>query len=123
MSWTYRQASGVMSKPDGSIAGTGYSGMPPTGKNIPTAQNLHMIGPIPCGGYSIGPIHNHPTLGLNVMALTPDATNEMFGRSGFFCHGDSSVHPGRASEGCIVMPGDVRSAMGASADRRLEVTE
>lgn len=123
MSWTYHQASGVMYDPTGRVAGTGYSGMPPVGKNIPSAQNIHMVGPIPQGWYSIGPIHNHPALGLNVMALTPDPENEMFGRSGFFCHGDSSVHPGKSSEGCVIMPPAVRSSMGTSSDKRLQVVE
>jgi len=28
----------------------------------------------------------------------------MFGRRGFLIHGDSKLHPGTASKGCIILP-------------------
>ncbi len=55
------------------------------------------------------------------MYLQPDPHNQMFGRSGFFMHGDSLAHPGQSSEGCIVMPEDVRELVAASPDRGLSV--
>jgi hypothetical protein len=45
----------------------------------------------------------------------------MFGRSGFLMHGDNIRLPGTASEGCIILPRDLREAIWNSADHTLEV--
>lgn len=47
---------------------------------------------------------DHPDLGELAIPLTPDPANQMFGRSDFWCHGDSLTDPGNASKGCIVAP-------------------
>lgn len=119
MTWRYDQATGEMSV-DGEVVATGYSGAE-DGKNDPMAQSEHNIGPIPRGKYAIGEPSDTKTHGPYVLHLTPDAANEMFGRSGFLIHGDSVVHPGTASEGCIILPRAVRERIWQSGDTQLEV--
>jgi hypothetical protein len=115
--WTYRQGSGELLH-DGVVVATGYSG---NGEcmNCAARQDVPNHGPIPRGKYVIGERHDTEAHGPVVMRLTPDPGNEMYGRSGFLCHGDNSTHT--ASEGCIVLPRPIRIAMAASADRTLEV--
>ena len=118
--WTYRQSDGELSH-DGTVVGTGYAGMPPDGKNNPDAQEIHDVGPLPRGTYTILESRMDPKLGPCAMQLAPDPDNEMFGRSGFFMHADSAAHPGRASEGCIVLSMKLLGLVSVSQDRRLEV--
>ncbi len=78
------------------------------------------VGPLPHGLYTLGEEFTHTHAGPISMRLESDPTNEMFlGRAGFLLHGDNATHT--ASEGCIVMPHDIRVKMAASEDRRLEV--
>lgn len=119
--WTYIQKTGAMLKPDGSVLGAGYSGKGAF-KNVPNAQNLIDLGPIPEGTYYIGkPIAKTVTHGPYVLPLTPSPDNTMYGRDDFLIHGDSVVDPGNASEGCIVMPLYIREAIGMSDDLVLSV--
>lgn len=140
MSWLYRQASGCLSDQAGIIAGVGYSGSP-AGKNNPSCQDQKCVGPLPQGWYTIsGPectctlpkpgkgtcpdcgettLHKH---GPFVLRLTPDLENEMFDRDGFLIHGDSALHPGAASEGCIAIDHATRHKVFDSGDKRLRVT-
>jgi hypothetical protein len=115
----YQISSGVLSK-DGSLIGVGYSGQPAC-KNDPNKCSVHNAGPIPPGIYSINAPVNTVTHGPYVLPLTPHPSNEMFKRSGFMMHGDSVVHPGTASEGCIIMPRSVRESVYKNGDLELEV--
>lgn len=120
--WTYSQTSGEMVSPDGEVVGIGYSGAGP-GKNNPAMQDVHNVGPCPVGEYTMGaPVNSH-VHGPYAIPLDPDATNEMFGRDAFMCHGDSIVNPGNASEGCIIQEHPVRVKMWESEDHRLEVVK
>lgn len=119
MTWTYKITTGEISRDD--FSATGYSGQPDA-KNDPTKCAIHNEGPIPQGHYTIGAPIDTKTHGPFVLPLTPDPENEMYGRAGFLIHGDSVVHPGTASEGCIIMPRDVREAIRESGDAELEVT-
>lgn len=119
MTWTYSQETGQLSQ-DGLIAAVGYSGAG-EGKNNPAMQEVHNVGPIPRGFYDIGEPCDTKTHGPYVLHLHPAAENEMCGRSSFLIHGDSVLHPGTASEGCIIMPRTVRERIWNSGDRRLEV--
>ena len=81
--------------------GVGYSGHQSV-LNNPAFQNEHATGCLPAGRYTItstddekGPLTHH---------LTPDPANEMYGRSGFLIHGDTSSTDHTASDGCIVAP-------------------
>lgn len=119
MTWRYEQSTGNLTHA-GAAAGHGYAGRGDH-KNIPASQSVHGEGPLPQGWYSIGPAFKHPHLGPLSMPLAADPGNTMFGRSGFYIHGDSIATPGWASHGCIVMPHDVRERIAESKDRRLQV--
>lgn len=118
--WTYHQTSGMLSR-DGIVEGIGYSGAEPDGKNNPTMEDTKNIGPIPRGKYTISTPFDTTTHGPHVMRLTHDPLNIMFGRDGFLMHGDSVEHPGQASEGCIIMPRNIREAVSDSTDTQLTV--
>lgn len=82
---------------------SGYSGFD-AGKNNPDMQEDIGIGPVCRGLYTFGAPENSLEHGPLALALIPDPSNEMFGRSGFMCHGDSVLRPGFASRGCIIIP-------------------
>ena len=120
--WTYRQSTGQLIDALGEVIGSGYSGAFGPGKNNPAMQNVPDVGPIPQGLWIIGAPYTDPHKGPMVMTLTPDETTDTFARSGFLMHGDSIDAPGHASEGCIIMPHDVRVAVSLSPDKLLNVT-
>ncbi len=128
MSWTYSQSSGKLIKPDGTLEGYGFAGNH-DGLNTPSCQLIHDKGPLPQGVYKLSSwTDKHPTMGLCVIGLTPDPSNEMFGRSGFFIHGARNLLTSglnaflQSSDGCIII-GDctLRQAIWASLDRELVV--
>lgn len=120
MPWSYSQSTGALSL-DGTFIGTGYSGNG-EGLDNPDFQNVPDVGPIPEGTYTIGPASTHPGKGPVVMALDPDPSNEMFGRSGFLIHGDTAAMNHTASDGCIILSRDIREQIAASEDTVLIVT-
>jgi hypothetical protein len=105
---------------DGAQLARGYSGNGPS-MDDPSAQACPGIGPLPVGLYTIGTARKHPHLGPVAMPLTPHPSNVMYGRSGFWIHGDSIKHPGEGSHGCICLPRPARLAIAAATDRRLTV--
>ncbi len=113
---TYSQTSGEMRNASSVLLGTGYAGRG-EGVNNPALQNVHNVGPLPQGVYTINPPVNTTTHGPYVMWLTPDPSNEMFGRSGFGIHADEIANPGKhlASTGCIVMSNEARVAIWTAA--------
>ena len=117
--WTWEQATGRMLHDNERVA-IGYSGAGEC-KNVPDAQDVHNAGPIPRGTYTIGEPSDTKTHGPYVLHLTPDASNNMCGRSGFLIHGDSVVAPGTASEGCIILGRLIRQKIWESGDTQLEV--
>ncbi len=121
MTRIYHQSSGKLFR-NNKLIGNGYAGVG-AGKNAPTMQGTADIGPLPRGKYTIGAPFKHPHTGAYSMRLTPAASNIMYGRSGFLIHGDSTAHPGEASNGCIIMPLNVRHSVWSSGDRNLEVIE
>ena len=56
------------------------------------------------------------------MTLTP-VGHTANGRTNFLIHGDSTNHPGDASEGCIVLSRTIRQAIAVSGDTDLEVVQ
>lgn len=118
--WTYEQSTGRIIRADGEIIGQGYSGAG-EGKNNPDMQEIVDIGPIPAGRYLIGAPVDTTRHGPYALALDPEPTNEMFGRSEFLIHGDSIPHPGDASEGCIIQLRSVREDIWKSGDHVLDV--
>lgn len=118
--WNYQQSTGKLSDLTGALVGIGYSGHE-SGKNNPAMQSHRGLGPIPCGVYIVGLPFDSPEHGPYCLRLTPQPENEMFGRSGFLMHGDSIVHPGMASLGCIIQLHATRQRVWESGDHLLEV--
>src|SRR3954468_23629576 len=99
-----------------------YSGLN-EGNNNPEFEAVHNVGPIPRGEWIIsGPPFDHPLHGPYVLRLYPAKGTETFGRDGFLIHGDSKVHPGQASQGCIIVPRETRTRVYQSGDTQLFVT-
>jgi hypothetical protein len=118
--WAYRQKSGVLRHNNGFVE-AGYSGCD-EGKNNPSMQALHDVGPIPAGHWTIsGPPRSTAEHGPFVLTLIPSANTNTFGRAGFLMHGDSLHAPGCASKGCIIMSRTTREQVWNSGDRDLEV--
>jgi Protein of unknown function (DUF2778) len=118
--WTYHQLNGHLNDLNGALVGIGYSGFG-VGHNNPAMEAQAGIGPIPRGKYTISAPVDTVTHGPYVLRLNASLDDELFGRSGFLIHGDSVVHPGLASHGCIIMLHSVRQAVWDSGDHSLEV--
>jgi Protein of unknown function (DUF2778) len=130
MAWTYKQSTGKLLMPDGTLAGYGFSGNG-EGLNFPPFQTQHMVGPLPQHVYKMSAwIEKHPTMGLCVIRLDPDPQDDlMFDRSGFFIHGSVSLDTAglaaflKSSDGCICFRDCMaRRAIWASTDHALVVT-
>ena len=96
------------------------AGKHPIGKNNPDYIKVKSVGPLCPGVYTFGTPVAQSHLGPFAIPLTPDPSNEMYGRGDFFCHGDTTP-PGNASEGCVIMPRWVRDQMWASKIHTIEV--
>jgi hypothetical protein len=123
--WIYSQSTGRLYAPDGTHAATGYAGgnegKNPEGVNNHSLQDQKSVGPLPVGFYTIGDVVQQSQLGPYAIHLVPDASNTMYGRGGFFMHGDTPQLNNSASEGCIIMPRAVRNDVVASGDKQLVV--
>jgi hypothetical protein len=122
MSWIYQQSTGNLTDPNGNVVATGYSGHG-IGINDPSQQSVQNVGPLPQGNYTFGPPHTPiDHLGPLALPLYADPANEMFGRFGFFMHGDAPPPRFRdASDGCIIMPLAIRQSVVDSGDTALTV--
>ncbi len=118
MPWEYSQSTGEL-KHNGLRIAIGYAGKD-KGKNNPSMESIPFVGPIPKGLYTIGGPRNTPNRGPYVLDLIPKGHNAL-GRSEFLIHGDSIKNPGKASEGCIVMPRLIREKIAKSGDKLLKV--
>ena|ERR1700680_4330878 len=117
----YRQSTGTVEHNGKTIAG-GYSGGGLRFMNQGRFEQVTDHGPIPIGMYRIGWSFADKGKYGYVLSLTPTG-HDAHGRSGFLIHGDSMdpKHQGHASEGCIILPPDVRKAIWESNDRILYV--
>ncbi len=91
------------------------------GKNNPAMQDRPNVGPIPQGRYGVGDPRDSAQVGPYALPLDPLPGTTTFGRSAFMIHGDSIVHPGMASHGCIILLRDARHKIAESGDRELRV--
>lgn len=125
MTWEYIIKTHTLRQNGKKLTSVAYSGKG-VGKNNPEMQSVENIGPIPVGKYQIGPAYNHSQLnrkkklGEVVMDLDP-VDHSAYKRTAFRIHGDSSKHPGEASDGCIVLGREFRVAISASGDTDLRV--
>ena len=117
--WTYRQHDGALLR-DGSQVATGYSGFG-LHKNDPRSEDVKNLGPLPKGKYFIGKPYDSPNVGPFALPLEALPGTETYGRGDFRIHGDSAIHPGAASHGCIIAALDVRKTIAASGETLLEV--
>jgi len=79
------------------------------GLNNPDLQSEPFVGPPPVGWYTIE--KSTTSKGPWTRPLSPDPSNNMFGRSGFLMHGDNPDQNNTGSNGCIVAPRDCRKAI------------
>ena len=116
--WIFHQATGGLERNGKAIAG-GYSGSRSLEINLHEAMQYY--GPIPRGSYAIGWSFSMKSPHY-VLSLTPLGHNA-HGRSAFLIHGDyiDARKKGTASEGCIILPLDVRKAIWDSHDRIMSV--
>ncbi len=105
--FSYSQSTGVLTDEAGDVVGAGYAGNG-DGLNNPDMQCTQGVGPLPQGVYTIGEPHNSPSTGRVTMNLEPDPSNDMCGRSLFRIHGDNPAMNHTASDGCIIMPLNIR---------------
>lgn len=125
MSWVYEQATGKLYNPDGNFVAKGYAGgncgKNPEGKNNPALQGVKSVGPLPVGIYTLGDPVLQSHLGPFAIPLVPDSSNIMYNRGDFFIHGDAIDAPGSASEGCVIMPRNIRNNLWCSLDHQIQV--
>lgn len=115
--WTYSQSTGILS--DGEPKGKGYSGHG-QGLNNAKLEMVHNLGPIPKGVWEIGMFFDDQHLGVCVAALKP-TSQDVFGRGGFFIHGDNKYMNYSASDGCIILSRQLREAIKNSNEKYIEV--
>lgn len=121
--WVYEQSSGYLYSPSGhKMEPAGYAGNGP-GLNNPEMESVRDTGPLPSGVYDMDAPLDHSQLGPFAIPLIPRAENEMYGRNGFYMHGDEVAHAGEhlASDGCIIQTRAIRQAAWLSLDHVLTV--
>jgi hypothetical protein len=118
--YTFSSTTGWLCDATGKRIAQGYAGgecgKRPDAVNNPDMESVPQVGPLPRGIYSLGDPVEHSRLGPYAIPLIPDSENEMYGRSGFFVHGDT-IPSGNASEGCIILPRFAREALKNSGER------
>lgn len=109
--WVYSQSSGHLYLADTqdvrAHVATGYSGAVGH-QNRTGSEQLVAKGPIPRGVWKIGIAFAHRRLGREAIPLEAVEPQKVFGRSGFYVHGDNAAGDGSASSGCIILPITVR---------------
>ena len=125
--WEYSQSTGELTFVNNdtearTLVAEGYSGHG-EGLNNPDMQDVPYVGPIPQGTYDIGPAYRHARLGPVTMNLDPLPETDTFDRDAFRIHSDNSRGDQSASEGCIVLPRNVRDQISNSGDNELRVIE
>ena len=123
--WEYSQSTGALVYVDDKTGsrtptGRGYSGRG-EGLNNPNKEGARNTGPIPRGDWDIGPKQNKPNTGPASLPLTPRPGTDTHKRDGFYVHGDNGRGKNSASEGCIILPRDVRDRINASGDKTMTV--
>ena len=117
---SYSQSTGIWYDPVGKVLGIGWAGQG-VGKNNPNAENVHGIGPLPKGIYTITAPYNSLQTGPYTLGLVPDPKNVMYQRGGFRVHGFNAENPELSSEGCIIQIRKVRETIWAYEDKLLQV--
>ena len=120
---TYHNSTGRLVCTDASgrttVDQTGYSGTG-AGRNNPAMESVHNVGPIPSGNYSVGTGHAGGHTGPQTLNVDAVAGTDTHGRDAFRIHGNNARND--ASEGCIIMPRNVRDTISNAGGARLTVT-
>lgn len=116
--WVYSQSTGILSH-SGEPIGKGYSGHG-EGLNNPKLEMVHSLGPLPKGLWELGMFFDDKHLGVTVCALKP-TDQDVFGRGGFFIHGDNKLMNFTASDGCIILSRKLREAIRDSGEKYIEI--
>ena len=116
--WIFHQSTGVLEH-NGKRVTEGYSGARSLGINL--AETVQFYGPIPRGLYAIGWSFSTKSLQY-VLSLVPIG-HDPSGRTAFLIHGDyrDATRQGTASQGCIILPLEVRKTIWDSLDRMLSI--
>lgn len=135
LDWVYYQSTGkIVHQSTSGVnddVGYGYAGHgnglnDPASQDVPGGRNNPNGGPLPQGSYKIGPQQNNITGSRRPLAdsmrLIPDPKNKMFGRAGFLIHNGNMLKKD-SSQGCIVLPLDVRNRIQNSGDHNLKVEQ
>ena len=120
--WVWDQSAGELRR-NGEVIAKGYSGKG-RGRNNPALESVRATGPIPRGKWKIVEKYDSASVGpyaLKVFAVDGklDDTHARTGRGAFRIHGDNRTDT--ASEGCIILPRNIRQMIWESGDRDLEV--
>jgi RHS repeat-associated protein len=88
----------------------------PDGKNNPDWNDVPNFGPLPRGNYGIGQTVDSKKTGPGTIVLTfqngtSDPWPKKRDKNSMRIHGDSSKHPGKSSEGCIIANKDARRSI------------
>jgi hypothetical protein len=106
----YSQTTGLWTLDSGSTLAIApcLAGNNELGRNMnnPASQCIHNHGPLPRGVYTRSRLAFQPAVHSQGCALTPDPTNDMCGRSGFFLHLRNPEHispdgTNASSDGCV----------------------
>jgi hypothetical protein len=116
----YSQRTGAFTL-GGKVIGYGYAGNGPD-KNEPRSQGKKGHGPLPQHQYKLTTVKDSPRTGPFTIVLEPVGSGDMLGRGDFRIHGDSIKAPGTASDGCIILPRNLREKIWSSGERLLTVT-
>lgn len=116
----YSQSTGILSH-GGEPIGKGYAGHG-EGLNNPKLEMVHNLGPLPKGTWEIGLFFDDKHLGYCVAALRP-TSQDVFGRGGFFIHGDNKRMNHTASDGCIILSKTLRELIRDSGETEITVKE
>jgi hypothetical protein len=121
--WVYSQSTGNIFHFENGVPvlhGSGYSGVGED-ENNPSAQSHKASGPIPLGTYTIKePTKFHEM--NNVLGLSPDSGNEMFGRTDFVIQDGAFNKPNKmATDNSIALPEIRRIEIWRSGDHTLHV--
>lgn len=122
--WEYNQRTGQLRDPNGRLdKARGYSGSYKEKgiyKNNPAFEDKAFLGPIPKGLWYRGATTS--SKGSLTLVIDPVGHNAHT-RTDFRIHGDSTKHPGEASEGCIILNRRQREAIKKSEHRYLRVID
>lgn len=120
----YSQSLGYIWNDDGSIIFKGGWSGNGKGKNNPEMEGVKNKGPIPRGRYIIGTPYDSTRVGKFSIPLIPSCHNAL-DRTHLRMHGATidESRRGEESDGCVILPFDIRKKVFDSNDKIFDVIE